>query len=397
MSSQYLERYAEAEARQQLAVKLDRRYHHCLVIPAYREAPKLADTFDQLLTRHSDLLLILVLNQPDNEPDLAVNDGLRCALKNMTQRRQLLLLEREAALPRREGVGLARKIGSDVACALMHSGQLREGWIHCTDADASLPVDYFSAADSIADQSASGVIAHPFQHQLAGEMGTAMALYELRLHDHVLALLAAGSPYAFHTLGSCISIRRSVYEQVRGFPRRAGGEDFYLLNKAAKLTKIASPVGPAINIEGRVSSRVPFGTGPALLKLQQLDDPLDAPLFYHPQSYAALKQLLSAVEHQQSLATALNEYPSALSVLTALGIDAALTHCDRQSSDHATYLRHFHQWFDGFRTLKFMHGHRDKGYPDQTFRERYSDITPLSPLSPLGALQQSRAALGWRD
>ncbi len=395
MSSQYLERYAEIEARDHFKVQLADSFQHCLVIPAYRESPALASQFDQLLSQHRDLLLILVLNRPDGETDPTVNDGLRLALEKIANRAQLLVLERDAALPRGEGVGLARKIGADVACALMHTRQLREGWIHCSDADADadadagLPTNYFAAADTVADTTSMGVIAHPFEHQLSGSTATAMTLYELRLHDHVLALAEAGSPYAFHTLGSCISIQRSVYEQVRGFPRRSGGEDFYLLNKAAKLTDIARPTSPAINLESRLSDRVPFGTGPALLKLHDSDDPLDVPLFYHRQSYVALAQLLSAIEHRRPLHKALATHPSTMEVLDGLGIDVALAHCDQHSSDQATYLRHFHQWFDGFKTLKFMHGLRDQGYADQSFRELYPDATPLQ------ALRESRRRLGW--
>ena len=44
-----------------------------------------------------------------------------------------------------------------------------------------------------------------------------------------------------------------------------------------------------------------------------------------------------------------------------LGLEQALAHCQRQSRELDGWLRHFHQWFDGFRTLKFIHGLREQG------------------------------------
>ena len=77
---------------------------------------------------------------------------------------------------------------------------------------------------------------------------TATALYELRLHHYVLGLEYAGSPYAYHTLGSCLAVKADAYAQVRGFPKRAGAEDFYLLNKLAKLGAMPRLQGRCIRI-----------------------------------------------------------------------------------------------------------------------------------------------------
>ena len=70
-----------------------------------------------------------------------------------------------------------------------------------------------------------------------------------------LRYYVAGMKYArshlthFHTIGSTMAVRASYYAKVRGFPKREAGEDFYLLNKLAKVGTVleleASPELPA--------------------------------------------------------------------------------------------------------------------------------------------------------
>lgn len=380
MVKKYLEHYAEAEARAAMGDLPGSAYDFCIVVPAYRENPQLADQLRQMARKQEDLLIILVLNQPDTDNGSDVNTALRAAIAHSTPlsthscgtlfqlqgNSHLLLVERAQALPANEGVGLARKIGCDIALALSASGILKSRWLHTTDADAILPDDYFSAAESLADYAA---IAHPFRHRLPADPALACAiyLYELRLHYYVLGLEWAGSPYAFHTLGSCLSVTAQSYAAVRGFPRRSGGEDFYLLNKVAKLGPVATDVTPTIELEGRVSDRVPFGTGPAVAKLVASAEPAASRLFYHPHSFRALKTLHESLHglylNQTPIDRALND-PIASGVLKSLGIEKALAHCTRHSKDFEGWRRHFHQWFDGFRTLKFIHGLRDAGLAD---------------------------------
>ena len=63
-------------------------------------------------------------------------------------------------------------------------------------------------------------------------------LYEYSLRYYVAGLTYAQSPYAFHTIGSTMAVNAEHYASVRGFPRREAGEDFYLLNKLAKVGSV---------------------------------------------------------------------------------------------------------------------------------------------------------------
>jgi hypothetical protein len=280
-----------------------------------------------------------------------------------------------------DGVGRARKIGCDTALLWMTSGAIKSNWICSTDADATLPEDYFSRLDeSPADTSAA---LYPFRHDASEDERTnnACLRYELRLHHYVLGLRYARSPYAYHTLGSCLAVRASNYAQVRGFPPRSAAEDFYLLNKLAKTGHISQLTGQCISLAARPSARVPFGTGPAVQRILDSADMSEERLYYHPACFEALRCVLAGMTAhdvnseprlQEELKTlGLSEALTCTSMETLgnLGLAGAIDHCRRQSKDEAGFTRHFHQWFDGFRTLKFIHGLRDAGWQDMNLAE----------------------------
>ena len=378
---------------------------HVVVIPAYRESPALLETLTHMPEGSGRTLIILVLNRPDTDSDPQANAELRKALQGQSlpqaQRGsvtiqclnehtdlylhdiELLCGPTRAAL----GVGLARKTGCDLALQWMVAGGISGQWLCCTDADASVPQDYFKQLDSAAPDAVAAIFR--FQHMPGEEQDcdTATALYELRLHHYVLGLEYASSPYAHHTLGSCIAIRTDAYVQVRGFPKRAGAEDFYILNKLAKIGPISRLSGQCIQLQSRHSSRVPFGTGPAVAAITEAGRLEDVRIFDHPRCFEALRTLLASLPEltqspdaalaplfvRQGLDATVAEQSDA--ALQALGIRSGLAHCQRQSKSSAQFLRQFHQWFDAFRTLKFIHLMRDAGWEQQS-------LTQLDALQP---------------
>lgn len=415
-----LQRYLETYIEPQLpSPRSNRHWQQVLVIPAYRESVDALAGLQSLDTNGGSLLVIVVLNRPDSDRDSRCNQPLRDAilalpltssgglesaatanptahLHQLSATADLLLydLERERGpTPAAQGVGLARKAGCDIALSWGAAGRIGSDWICTTDADARLPADYFQRLPGPARPSASSpltptAVTFPFQHLPGGDtvVDRATALYELRLHYYVLGLEYAGSPYAQHSLGSCIAVRALPYAQVRGFPRRAGGEDFYLLNKVAKLGPVARLAGACVALRSRSSARAPFGTGPAVARITA-EASAEPKLFYHPQAFEALRCLLaSAPEQRNPSALALADRlqnqgldgllaTAAARVALDMGWEKSLQHCRRHGKTAPQYLRHFHQWFDGFRTLKFIHGLRAAGWSDQSL----SSLTRLQP------------------
>ncbi len=413
----YVERYSETGLP--ACPVRGARWEAALVLPAYREDATLLGALAALAPAAGRVLVLLVLNRPDSCADAAVNEPLRRAVRSLPPATagaplycladgvELYLHDMDSLggpLPAAQGVGLARKTGCDIALAWWCAGALASDWLHLTDADATLPRDYLQRLRD----APPGIVAatFPFHHVASGDdsLDLATALYELRLHQYVLGLEYANSPYAFHALGSSLAVRMSAYCHVRGIPRRSGAEDFYLLNKLAKIGRVVRLSGNCVRLASRASDRVPFGTGPAVAAIQAAPQPLATTLFYDPRCFAVLRALLRCVRDaaraqdwraEQALAQAGVDAATARHAdraLAALGLATALAHCRRHGATRADFTRHFHLWFDGFRTLKFIHALRDAALPDVSL-QALAALQPVLWPTPAADPAQLRAAI----
>ena len=408
----YLGRYGEPEARR--IPPLATRYEQVLTVPCYDEPTACVGN---LLSRlDASALVILVVNAPSDADAEARQrtEALWRALGgaddepfHFSRRRHpldILAVNRTAPnqlIPRRQGVGLARKIAADMACALIAAGHINSPWIHMTDADVELPTDYFAHPPT-----SPGCALHPFRHEVPGspecgapsvpkerpasrqiasacrtkappKLARAMRLYELHLRYYVNRLRWAGSPYAFHTIGSTISIHADTYAKVRGLPKRNAGEDFHLLNKAAKIAPIHRLSRPEIRIRARLSTRVPFGTGPALSRMTKED----CPLSYAPESFNRLAEVVAHIDRGAPLS---NE---SAALLEELGYPRFRAQAQRQRHRPETLRKAAHDWFDGLRTLRFIHLAR-RFHPDQPLAESLNRLFgPVDHLKHLKALE----------
>lgn len=403
---QYLDRHAEPEAALCHAIAGD--WRHVLCIPAFAEAADFLDAVTQALPGPGTLVIVVV-NAPDSasRENLAATralaerlraDGdLRQALAehvHLLRRRDgssLLLVARCAPgryLAHKDGVGLARKIACDMACSLIAAGRIATPWIHSTDADARLPADYFRATARL-DATTTAAAVYPFRHERHPDarIHLAQQLYDASLDYYVAGLRWAGSPWGFHTVGSTLVVNARHYAQARGFPKRRAGEDFYLLNKLAKAGRIADLETAPLVLASRLSDRVPFGTGPALRKISGLADPLAQYLFYHPRCFSYLKAWHTLAHHlweagedlltATGMATRLAAHPELAAVdgailacaLDSLGTGKALQHALGHSTSRAVFDRHLGNWFDAFRTLKFIHFLRDHHVPSCNYHD----------------------------
>jgi hypothetical protein len=234
--------------------------------------------------------------------------------------------------------------------------------------DATLPDDYFARIRDV-PVSASAAL-YPFWHERETDPECAWAIeqYELFLRYYEHGLRYSGSPYAFQTLGSTIAIRALSYAQVRGFPRRAAAEDFYLLNKAAKVGSIVPLGGSPILLKGRPSHRVPFGTGRAVIELRDVRRRNADYLVYSPIVFDYLRSwifFLNTISTNEDCVAAYDKgdfarVPSLdgrllLRVLDVFGARGALREAKSQSSSTEALRRRLHVWFDAFQTLKLIH------------------------------------------
>jgi len=423
----YLRLYAEPETAA-LAGLLDKMpeqgpWSNVVVIPACNESSEFLRPQPPSGGRS---LLILVINQPTSvshqvslnnkalaaaaqarfkpqwhfvQPCSAAESGYGLSLlRDPSAPRDVLLVDRFSEghqIPLKGGVGHARKIGADLAASLIHNKRIHSHWIHCTDADVNLPQTYFTCSNALQHSpqdpdSKHAVLIYPFQHSIdqhraeSNKVILATQLYELSLRYYVAGMKFARSPYAFHTIGSTMAVSADHYAKVRGFPRRAAGEDFYLLNKLAKVGSVLE-LGmdldcQPIEIEARCSDRVPFGTGAAVTRINELADPVKDFRFYHPvvfellqlwlQSWPAIWRSRSAdlatdifavdfSAHQGRDHNLNAQQQVLLAGLKKAKTEQALDHAFRQSKNLDQFTRQLHTWFDAFRTLKLIHYLRD--------------------------------------
>jgi hypothetical protein len=398
----YLAHHAEAEASLAAALLAtrDRAFGHVLVIPAYSEYEPLFATLASIPRGPlGPVLTILVVNQRRDASSRAAEINRRTIARLDREAESsrviaphariqtqtfgsLLLLDHtrpDTALAERQGVGLARKIGCDMALGLWAEGGVVSPWIHCSDADVRLPRDYFERIVLDADSGPPAAVRlYDFEHIRDGDAAShAAALrYELYLRYYVLGLRAAGSPYAYHSISSTLAIEASAYAKVRGFPRRQAGEDFHVLNKLAKVGRVAPLRGETIALSGRVSDRVPFGTGRAITQeLARIETGASQPA-YDPRVFAYLKVWIDTLNALTANETDPAEEISEAIVRGARGMNdldpEVLQRALERSGDgprliaalprfgaHADLTRHLHENFDALRTLKLIHELRE--------------------------------------
>jgi hypothetical protein len=426
----YLERYAEPEAR--FAAQLEQPYGQTLIVPVHGEDPSFLHDLEPALSRAAErALVVAVVNATDDASDAthAANSHLLETLRGQLLLRQeleplegtpaaaelgrrsnhdLLLIDRASPgrrLPPDQGVGLARRIGADVALGLHGLGRLRSPWLACTDADARLPASYFPDIAAVAALAADGVrrvaLTWPFLHVPgeSAEVDAATADYELSLRYYTLGLASAGSPYAYESLGSTIVVLAQAYADVRGFPRRPAAEDFYLLDKLAKIGAIHRPAAEPVLLRSRLSGRVPFGTGARVSELVRARAGLET---YHPRVFELLgvaSQALRAAVVARNEARVAEELTLALAPLDVGAVSSALDELHTFEALRDTFdaspnasvrVRRLHTWLDALRTLRFIHLAEERaGLPRLPIREALE----LAPFCTFAQAKSSETAL----
>jgi hypothetical protein len=419
-AQKYFERYAENEHKQacELLKSSSLNFEHLLCVPAFDENFKTLKSFFKELPESPACLLILVVNTPycegkkkhiaekhignldkaiertgallreieNNFKTLSRTQHL--SLHPLTEKHHLLLINKtgEHAIPYEQGVGLARKVANDCGASLISKGFIKQPVLFNTDADAQLPTDYFKRIKP--KQLLPTAWVYPFSHTLSNihEETDNIENYEKHLESYVKGLKYANSPFAFHTIGSCIAINAESYIKARGFPSRNAGEDFYLLNKLRKLGVVTSLEGEPIKLSGRVSHRVPFGTGPALK--QNSNKKLEAYkhtcfdylkcflifwalAFKNKERFKNGKELneedLNLVLRHSDFSNEIHKSAVDLAILEKLikreEKQLKLLETLRKVEQEEIWERQFNQKFDALRTLKLVHHLRDTYFP----------------------------------
>lgn len=398
--NQYQQRYSVAGRWKLIAADTD-DISQIIVIPAYAEKKMLFSTLASLARNQQSSLyysfVLCVINNKKNSPGEVKKNNqqtLEC-LQALVKKNNLEHLDLNQDLkdtlqfiaetglrlgyidassdgleiPAKEGgVGMARKIGMDAALDLLSKSSSEKKLILSLDADTLVQCNYLAAVKNcfIKDVK-TAVVAYEHQEPADDEESAAICCYEIFLRYWLSGLKYAKSPYAFHSIGSTIVCTSDAYLAVRGMNRREAGEDFYFLNKLAKIGNIDYIKETCVYPSARSSGRVPFGTGKRIQRF--LAHECEEYILPDPQIFAILAKWLLLMEHsfhyeaEDIMKNSGLINPSLASFLNDCGFLGAWTKIRCNAREEGTLIKQFHRWFDGFKTLKLINHLSRESYP----------------------------------
>lgn len=267
------------------------------------------------------------------------------------------------------GVGLARKIGMDAALRIFDYNSSAKKILICLDADCTVEPNYLNVIVNEFNQKNLSAATVKFKHCIEEDSSTAPAIicYEIFLRYYVLGLKYAGSPFAFHTLGSTMICDYESYIKVEGMNKRKAAEDFYFIEKLAKNVMVGQISSTTVYPSSRSSWRVPFGTGQRVGRF--LSQKQNEYLLYDPRCFDILKQWLNIFSTSVSLNPAeyirfaRNIHPELSNFLLQQNFINDWEKIFNNSTTTEQIAKQKQKWFDGFRTLKLIHHLRDADFP----------------------------------
>lgn len=360
MKNIYFERYAWKESLFP-NYKPDPDLELIVVIPCHNEPSikRALISLDQCPV-HQKFLVMVVVNEDGEDVQASVadqNEKTIREIKKQTHSLGLEILVSHNKFPsKKAGVGLARKVGMDEAARFFEQIN-KDGIIVCFDADCTCQTNYLqSILDFYQSDNECGIVFYEHRWE---ENREAIINYELHLRYYIDALRWCGFPYAYQTLGSCITVKSARYQKAGGMNTRKAGEDFYFLHKVIPNGKFAEINTTTIYPSGRISNRVPFGTGHAVDKYMKQDDP--EYYSYHPKTFKDLKVLFGRY-HQWFTQDEVDIPDTIHGFLQVNNFSIELKKIRKHSPNMDAFKKRFFDWMDAFRVLKYVHYARDHYY-----------------------------------
>jgi len=274
-----------------------------------------------------------------------------------TERLKFIVIEAFNLPAKKTGVGLARKIGMDLAIKrLKEAGSFKDGVIVCLDGDCTVEKNYILEIERYFRETKANGCSIYFEHPLAGENAEAIIDYELFLRYYTNALRWCGYPYAFQTVGSSMAVSALAYEKQGGMNTRKAGEDFYFLTKIIQLGGFGDLVTTTVNPSSRKSERVPFGTGREMTEWEQNKQLLS----YCPDLFIELKKVFELVdrfrEHENPIAL-LHEnkiHSAFISYFETHELNKNVAEAKFNTSTNEAFRKRFFVWMGAFQIMKLL-------------------------------------------
>ena len=344
-----------------------------VVVPAFDEPgiTNLLDSFAGCNHPACRAEIVIVVNAPDNagEASLSGTRNSAVAVKSWKQLNPDLFFDVHVVdgLELKSSgwsVGLARKTGMDEAVRRFDLLNNPDGIILNVDADCTVKNNYFEAVYSEMagrpDRMACSVY---FEHPVSGddfpaEIYRSVMLYELHMRYFVQGLFFTGFPWVHHTVGSAIAIKALAYVRAGGMNKRSAGEDFYFIQKLLPAGGFFNLTSTTVYPSPRISTRVPFGTGPVISRLTESPDA--SLLSYNPEAFRELRLFFSMVdgffvEDRNTANYKFSDLPPGIRQFISSEVwDARITEIRNNTSGKDSFRKRFFSWFNMFRIVKYL-------------------------------------------
>lgn len=332
---------------------------HCAVIPAWKENQYLPEVLNSIecAQKNESVAVLVVVNHPAGA---SPEDSLEL-LKILEQRNQAGIFALYAP-DLKGGVGEARKIGMDCFTRSRTFEQLDKSVIFSLDGDSPVEADYFQESLAVLEKhpDAPGIIIK-IRHSRADtpEQEWAIREYERYMFRYARKLQESGSPYGFVSIGSGFAVRCGSYIRSGGMKVKKAGEDFYFLQELAKQGELCQSRSILVHPSPRISERVPFGTGRSVKELLGGGKMEDIPDF----AFKKLKMLLEAAKKHDGFLfqTELPEHIPGddINFLQAEKFYTVWPLIVKNTPpEYNARLQAFFRWFDGLKTLRFLHAYQ---------------------------------------
>ena len=355
-----------------------------VVIPSYNEK-NIQPTIDSLFLKQDNFSfaveVIVLINNSESEIEEIKEQNLLTlkTLQNLSETYSNSNMHLIPVLigdldPKHAGVGWARKLGMDLATQRFRTINFN-GIIVGLDADTLVDSNYFNSIYSFFFNNNYNAASIHFEHPIIGNSFSEVHLkqiiyYELHLRYYKNSLKYSNLPYSFHTIGSAFALTASAYARQGGMNRRKAGEDFYFINKLIKGEIFGEINDTKVIPSPRISHRVPFGTGRAIL--EGLNSQKDLSITYDFQCFEIINSWINSIENKDFK---YGNFPEKLKAY--MDYEIWIKHHTmmlNNTNSHKSYLKLFYNIFDAFWMLKFIHFLRDNYYPNTSLLDNTNTL-----------------------
>ncbi len=342
-----------------------------VALPAMNEMERLPMLIRAILNQSEiNFRLVVCVNQPDswwNEPahiSVCEENQLTISYLKSLEDGRIEIIDRSSPgkgwPPKSHGIGFARKFLMDYISKLAQPHDI----IISMDADTVFSNEYFaSVAENLRINPAASAVSIPYYHRLTynEDLDRAMLRYEIYMRAFAINMWRIRSPYCFTALGSAIALPVWAYRAVGGITPKMSGEDFYFLQKIVKTGRLLHWNSEIVYPAARLSDRVFFGTGPALIKGIS-GDWNSYPVYHH----SLFNRVAETYKLFPALFTRNTETPLDPFLIRKFG-ELPWNSLRNNFKTREHFIRACHEKLDGLRILQFL---KESQPPDEQVSEK---------------------------